>query len=122
MKTTKVLLIENASNDGVSFAAALKRKYQVQVAHSGKQGLVMAQERRPDVVVLDAPSLRTSGDRICARLRLILGETPIIHIRPSAQSADESFADVLLIPPFTARKLINRIERYDVASILSGTK
>jgi DNA-binding response OmpR family regulator len=112
MKTTKVLLIENASNDGVSFAASLKRKYQVQVAHSGKQGLVMAQERRPDVVVLDAPSLRTSGDRICARLRLILGETPIIHIRPSAQSADESFADVLLIPPFTARKLINRIERF----------
>lgn len=114
MKTTKVLLIENERNDGVSFAPSLKRKYQVQVAHSGKQGLVMAQERHPDVVILDASSLRTPGDRICARLRMLLGTTPIIHIRPAGELPGDSPADVLLSPPFTARKLINRIERFVV--------
>lgn len=114
MRTTKVLLIESARNNGISFAASLKRKYQVQVAHSGKQGLSMALARPPDVIVLDAASLRTSGHRICARLRAGLKDTPIIHILPEDVPPAESVADVLLSPPFTVRKLINRIERFAV--------
>jgi DNA-binding response OmpR family regulator len=115
MRATRVLLIESDRTNGISFAAALKRKYQVHIVHSGKQGLVLAQKVRPDVIVLDAASLRTSGDRICSRLRLALGTLPIIHIRPACASQEESAADVLLCPPFTSRKLINRIERFVTA-------
>jgi DNA-binding response OmpR family regulator len=128
MRTRKILLIENARANGVSFAAALKRKYQVHIAHSGKQGLMVAQVTRPDVIVVDAASLRTSGNRICAQLRAKLGSLPIIQIRaaePAAKKAKptgkkakkdtpESAADVELTLPFTARKLINRIERFVV--------
>lgn len=114
-----MLLIESARLNGVSFAEPLKRKYELCVAHSGKQGLTMAQKDRPDVIVLDAVSLRTSGDRICTRLRSSLGDLPIIHIRRSDDKKDhKSPADVLLHPPFTARKLINRIKRY--AAIPAG--
>ncbi len=118
MKSTKVLLIESARQNGTaSFAASLKRKkYDVQIAYSGKQGLALAEGRHPDVIVLDAASLRTSGDRISKRLRETLGDLPIIHIRPPDLSPSSSPADVLLTPPFTARKLINRIERYVAAS------
>lgn len=117
MRATRVLLIEGERiNNGISFAASLKRKYQVQIAHSGRQGLVMARDKRPDVIVLDAASLRTSGDRICSRLRAELGALPIIHIRDANSEPAPSDADVLLLPPFTARKLINRIERFAVAS------
>lgn len=112
MGATSVLLIESARTNGISFADALKSRYQVRIAHSGKQGLAMVQANRPDVVVLDAASLRTSGNRIVARLRALSGELPIIHIRPSDKAGGESAADVLLVPPFTARKLINRIERF----------
>jgi DNA-binding response OmpR family regulator len=112
MRATKVLLIENARANGASFAGALKRKYQVQIARSGKQGLSMALIAKPDVVVLDAASLRTSGNRICATLRTSLGEMPIIHIRAAENDEGESLADVLLVLPFTSRKLINRINRY----------
>ncbi len=113
MRATKILLIENARNNGVSFAASLRRKYHVQIAHSGKQGLESALERKPDVIVLDAVSLRTSGDRICERLRAGLDATPIIHIRPVEPAPHGStVSDVMLHPPFTARKLINRIERF----------
>lgn len=114
MRATRVLLIENARFNGVSFAASLKRKYQVQIANSGKQGIALALETPPDVIVLDAASLRTSGDRICARLRSSVGQTPIIHIRPKNDPPENAPADVLLSPPFTARKLINRIERFSV--------
>jgi len=116
MRATKVLLIENARNNGVTFAPSLKRKYQVQIAHSGKQGLAAALDKPPDVIVLDAVSLRTSGDRICSRLRAGVGGTPIIHIRPKDAPPGNSPADVLLSPPFTARKLINRIDRFVVPS------
>lgn len=128
MRTRKILLIENARANGVSFAAALKRKYQVHIAHSGKQGLMVAQVTRPDVIVVDAASLRTSGNRICAQLRTKLGSLPIIQIRAAATEGEkekaaarkdkkntpDSVADVVLTLPFTARKLINRIERFVV--------
>lgn len=112
MRATKVLLIENARANGASFSSALKRKYQVQIARSGKQGLSMALVSHPDIVVLDAASLRTSGNRICAILRANLGEMPIIHIRAAENDEGESLADILLVLPFTSRKLINRINRY----------
>ncbi len=116
MRATKVLLIESARNTGVSFVIPLKRKYDLQVAHSGKEGVALAAATRPDVVVLDAVSMRTSGDRVCARLRDTLGTLPIIHIRPKDSPKGESRADVVLQPPFTSRKLINRIERFVAAS------
>lgn len=120
MRAKKVLLIENARNNGTSFAASLKRKYQVQVASSGKQGLTIALLMRPDIIVLDAASLRTSGNRICAMLRDKLTEMPIIHIQTAdARTDDSSAADVRLTLPFTSRKLINRIERF-VPSVAVG--
>jgi DNA-binding response OmpR family regulator len=112
MRAKRVLLIENVRNNGTSFAASLQRKYHVQVATSGKQGLAMAVRSRPDVIVLDAVSLRTPGTRICARLRSKLGDLPIIHILPDESVKQDSVADVRLSLPFTSRKLINRIERY----------
>lgn len=113
MKTTRVLLIESARNSSESFAEPLRRRYQVQIAHSGKQGVEMAQKEMPTVIVLDAVSLRTSGNRISFSLRAALEQTPIIHIR-AAEATGNSVADVLLAPPFTARKLTNRIDRLTV--------
>lgn len=112
MRAKRVLLIENARANGLSFAAALQQKYHLQIAHSGKEGLEMAAKNRPDVIVVDAVSLRTSGVRICVRLRSVLGELPIIHIKPAEITKLDSPADILLSPPFTPRKLINRIERF----------
>lgn len=112
MRATRILLIETARNNSKTFAPSLQRKYDIVIAHSGNEGLKLAAKRAPDVVVLDAASLRTSGNRICARLRSALDDTPIIHIRDKEISDAPSDADILLHPPFTARKLINRIERF----------
>jgi len=103
------LLIESERASTFSFATPLKRKYHVQIAHSGPQGISLASTYRPDVVIVDAASLHTAGDRICARLRAALGELPIIHIRAADSAAKSSRADVVLTQPFTIRKLTNRI-------------
>ena len=73
----------------------------------------MARKELPTVIVLDAASLRTSGNRIGFSLRAALEQMPIIHIR-AAEATGNSAADVLLVPPFTARKLTNRIDRLTV--------
>lgn len=112
MGPTTVLLIESARKNGATFSDVLARKYNLRIAHSGKQGLALAQEDCPDVIVLDAASLRTSGDRIAARLRTHLGQTPIIHIKPEDGTRGQSAADLMLYLPFTGRKLSNRIDRF----------
>lgn len=113
MDAAKVLLIESVRANGKSFAPALQKRYDLTLAYSGKQGLAMAQTLLPDVVVLDAVSMRTSGDRICRSLRVNLPDTPLIHIRPDYHGrVPTSPADVCLHHPFTWRKLINRIKRF----------
>jgi DNA-binding response OmpR family regulator len=109
----KVLLIESVRANGKSFSLALKKRYDVALAYSGKQGLALAQELLPNVVVLDAVSMRTSGDRICHSIRAFLPDIPIIHIRaPFAGKERTSPADVFLHYPFTWRKLMNRVKRF----------
>ncbi len=113
MDAAKVLLIESGRANGKSFAPALKKRYEVSLAYSGKSGLAVAHSLLPDVVVLDAVSMRTSGDRICRKLHAQLPDTPLIHIRPPYEGKDKpSPADIILHHPFTWRKLVNRINRF----------
>lgn len=111
--SAKVLLVESVRANGNSFAPALEQRYELLLAYSGKQGLSVAQDSPPEVIVLDAVSMRTSGDRICGSFRTQLPETPIIHIRDVYSGQEKtSPADVILHHPFTWRKLVNRIKRF----------
>ena len=53
--SAKVLLIESVRANGNSFSTALQKRYDLSLAYSGKQGLVLAQDVLPDIVVLDPP-------------------------------------------------------------------
>lgn len=112
--TAKVLLIEGKhSNKHSSFAVHLRRRYHVTEISTGNEALKLSQDDLPDVVVLNAASLRTSGDRICSALRKRLPEVPIIQIRNTDSTQPPTHhADVTLFLPFTSRKLVNRIERF----------
>lgn len=110
MGAARILLIGRVHTQQSSLIAALKKRYEVTVTPSGKQALSLAHKHPPQVVVLNAISLRTPGDRICQDLRVGL-EIPIIHLHPGPKESANSPADVLLFEPFTSRKLINCIER-----------
>ncbi len=108
----KVLLVESSRANGTSFAPRLRKRYEVLVAHTGKDAVDLIQSQQPHVLVLDASSMRTSGDRICSKLKSE-AQLPIIHIKVKPpQEMEASEADLLMYPPFTYRKLWNRIERY----------
>ena len=111
MREKTILLVEGRSAGSSVYSMALrKEEFQVQIAHTGNEAMERIDERRPDLVVYDAASMRSSGVRTCRRLRKSLGETPIIHCRAANQIEDRSVgADVYLVKPFTPRKLLNRI-------------
>jgi DNA-binding response OmpR family regulator len=81
------------------------------IAPSGKIAVDLAREMPAQVVVLDAASMRTPGDRICLDLRQSLGKMSIVHIRPGPKNGAQSAADVVLYEPCTPRRLINCIDR-----------
>lgn len=109
--TAKILLIEGDRSDHTSFGAGLTKKgYEVHHAPNGAAALADLKSIDPDVAVVDAASLRTSGRRICQSLRRGMNELPIVLIILEGQEPQEKVdADVILSLPFTVQKLTNRI-------------
>lgn len=71
----------------------------------------------PDLVIIDAASLRTSGKRISKDLREHLNDVPVILIinsNPDTVEKKEQInkleGEITLFLPFTLQKLINRIK------------
>ena len=111
MEAARVLFIGRVQANRLSIATALEKRYQVITAPSGKVAVELARKKSFQVVVLDAASMRTPGDRICLDLRQSLGKMPIVHIHPGPKKNTQSAADVVLFQPFTSRRLLNCIDR-----------
>ena len=107
MVNAKVLLLESERTNAPSFAPALeKRGYQVAIEHSAQTAVKHLNTVEPDLVVLDAASLKTSGARICRLLRASLNGTPIVLVADKRNPPDANCgASVVLTTPFTPRKL-----------------
>lgn len=111
MTKPRILLIEGKRTDHPSFAAGLTKKgYLVESVPSGTAALNQLDNVVPNLVVVDASSMRTSGKRICKALRLKQQALPLILvIDKNSDPNDDYGADIILMLPFTMQKLINRI-------------
>lgn len=116
MKLSKplILIIEGKRSDRSSFTGGLiKKGYEVHSAPNGNAAKSYLNNEKPQVVIVDASSLRTAGKRICTAIRKEVSETPIILIVD--ESVDKKkYKDVneILIFPFTLQKLLNRIKPF----------
>ena len=109
--TIQVLLLEVKRKSTFCFAADLEKKgYSLMVAESGSKGLEALKRFSPDVVVINAASLRTNGLRLVSWFHNSLPATPICLIvaedEPVVESEEVTF---LLRLPFTVQKLANRL-------------
>jgi DNA-binding response OmpR family regulator len=107
----KLLWIEGSRADSPDFVPTLRKKgFTIEVVPSAKAAEERALVLNPDVVVVNAASLATSGKRICHNLSERLNGKPIILINYKEYITSGNIdANVVLVLPFTARKLINRI-------------
>ena len=111
MNDATLLLIEGKHADHPTFTPALRKKgFVVELASSGSEALArLADGFAPDLIVVNAATLRTSGKRICQSLREKTVSLPILLILDEDREVEKMAADVLLSLPFTAQKLVNRI-------------
>ena len=117
MVQTTILLVGYKKSRSDPFITALQKRYDVFVVPSGKKGLALAEKHPPHVVILDSIAMRTAGERLCRKLSRALHRAPLVYIHPGPRDeVNQCDADVLLIPPFTPRKLTNAIDRLLQAS------
>ncbi|MGD8807605.1 MAG: response regulator transcription factor [Chloroflexota bacterium] len=110
-RSATILVVEGASAGADSMAPGVaKAGLEITVVNSGSQAMRWIEEQRPDLIVFDASTMRSSGVRTCKRLRKALPAVPLIHCRKAGQAEERAAeADIYLAKPFTARKLLNRI-------------
>ena len=90
--------------------------FEVVSTPDGEEALVLADEERPDLVILDWMVESVSGIEVCRRLRRApaTANLPILMLTARAEEADrirglETGADDYLTKPFSPRELVARI-------------
>jgi DNA-binding response OmpR family regulator len=118
MPKTKVLVIE----DDRSLAEVLTYNlnvagYEVLVATDGQDGLLKAQTKSPDIVLLDLMLPVVDGLDVCRRLRAgsATKDVPIIMLTAKGEESDELIgfslgADDYVTKPFSPRELAVRVK------------
>jgi len=110
MKKATLLVIEGRHAEIPSFAADLQKKgFDVVSAQNGSEAVSKLKQTNP-IVIVNAPSLRSTGIRICLSLRKKDAKIPIILIVENEKPIDKDLADSILVLPFTVQKLVNRVK------------
>jgi DNA-binding response OmpR family regulator len=110
MKKATLLVIEGRHAEIPSFAPDLQKKgFDVVSAQNGGEAVSKLKQADP-IVIVNAPSLRSTGIRICQSIRKKDSTVPIILIVENEKAIDKSLADSILVLPFTVQKLVNRIK------------
>ena len=106
-----VLIIEGKHADFPSFTISLQKKgFDVRVAKSGAQAAEQLKDIAPDILVVNAASMRSSGIRICKKIQEQDENLPIILIIDPDKTVSDDAATLVLRHPFTILKLTNRIK------------
>ncbi len=108
----KILLIEGKRAEHPNFFAGLTRKgHLVDLYPNGNDGLDALKTGKPDIVIINAASMRTSGRRICKSVHEIYASLPVILIvEKGTKRIDQLDAVTVLELPFTLQKLLNRVK------------
>lgn len=111
----RVLVVD----DDTSITGVLRRGlgyegYIVDVASNGKEGLEIARQHLPDLVILDIMMPGIDGLEVCRRLRAVDEKLPILMLTAKDAVSDqvlglETGADDYIIKPFVFEVLIARL-------------
>ena len=112
----KVLIVddEKAIVDILDFNLR-KEGYDTACAYDGPEGLRMAREENPDLMLLDVMLPGMDGFSVCRALRAEGSDLPIIMITAREEETDKVFglengADDYVTKPFSMRELLARVK------------
>lgn len=118
MQKPRILVIDDASEVQELLRVVLTLKdFEVLEAYSGLDGLKVAQEQNPDLIVLDLMLPDIDGDEVCKRIKQSkdLQTIPVIMLTARSAVVDringlEIGANDYLIKPFDTLELLARIK------------
>ena len=91
--------------------------YEVLLASNGDEALVLANQRKPDLIILDLMMPGLSGFEVCARMKMHpqTGGVPVLFVTALSQIGDKERAlaaggDDFLTKPFQRAELLARVE------------
>jgi len=108
-----VLWIEGRWSNNPNFVSILEKKgFNIDTVPTGKAALEVLEKSKYDLVVVNAASMRTSGKRICLAIKEKKNRIPVLLIcdPEKVMRGNSDCINVVLVLPFTSRKLVNRIE------------
>jgi DNA-binding response OmpR family regulator len=113
----RVLIIDdNLQNREVAEGHLVAAGYSAIQAESGEQGLIVIEEQRPDLVLLDVLMPGMDGFETCRQIRMlpVVGDTPVLFLTAlgdlgTHKQALDSGADDFLTKPINRTELLIRV-------------
>jgi DNA-binding response OmpR family regulator len=115
LKETKILVVDDEPSITKSIQYSLEKEgYQVIVAHTGPDGVEMAKQHKPNLVILDVMLPDLDGYEVCRMIRAEM-PVPIIMLTAKGEEIDkvvglEIGADEYVTKPFSLRELQARVK------------
>lgn len=113
-----LLVVEDNRDVARYIGAMLSENYSISYASNGKEGLEMALEFIPDLVITDLTMPEMDGLEVCRQIRSneIINHIPVIMVTAKVSEAErikglEAGADAYLTKPFNAEELRTRVEK-----------
>ncbi len=114
----RILVVDDESQNLDLLEAMLTSSgYEVLLAGGGEEGLRMAREQKPDLILLDLMMPGLSGFEVCARVKTDpqTGGIPVLLVTALSQISDKERAlaaggDDFLTKPFQRAELLTRVE------------
>jgi two-component system, cell cycle response regulator DivK len=115
MKT--ILIVEDVELNIDLIAQLLEDDYNLLVARDGEQGVNMAQQNNPDLILMDISLPVIDGYEATRRIRSTMTSTPIVGLSAHAMSGDEEKAkeagcNAYLTKPINTKLLVEKVKEY----------
>ena len=115
----RILIVEDDKILAKTIEQCLGEKYDIDHAYDGEEGLKLAKEEHPDLIILDVMMPKINGYKICRLLKYDAKykNIPIIMVTARSQENDkligeETGADEYITKPFEFTDILEVINKY----------
>lgn len=117
---SKILVVDDEKDITETLSFMLKAKgYEVEVGNDGEEGLKLAKETMPDLIILDVMMPKINGYKVARLLKYDnkYKHIPIIMVTARGQETDkligeETGADVYITKPFEFEEVLGAVGKF----------
>jgi DNA-binding response OmpR family regulator len=115
---TKILVTEDERDIRELIAFTLRfAGYEVVTAENGEEGVQLAGQEKPDMILMDVRMPKLTGYEACARIKAdpALADIPVVFLSAKGQEAEirtglDAGASEYLLKPFGPMELVERVK------------